>query len=305
MKEILFIYNPEAGRSIFKRKLKKTSLYLKDNNYDYDEYVVRKDTSLVELVTSLASTYKTFIVAGGDGTVHSVIAGVMLLPKDKRPKILILPFGSANDYAKMLGMKKNLKDNLALLATDSYKFVDIYKINESYFLYAAALGKFANVSYAYPRQNLRYFGKLAYLFNALRSLFKKEPFLLKISANGQDYKIENALLVLVSSGPCIAGFNLPIFSSGLKLNDESFKIKVFTRNHFLSWFKIILFYFGGGRNLKHDLEIKTSEVSFSTEEEKYWNIDGEKGPKGGVNITVLHEEIAFFVREDKTNQLLF
>ena len=109
MKEILFIYNPKAGRANFKRKLKKTSLYLKENNYDYDEYIVGKDTSLIELVTSLAPSYKTIIVAGGDGTVHSVIAGLMLLAKDKRPKILILPFGSANDYAQMLGMKKELK----------------------------------------------------------------------------------------------------------------------------------------------------------------------------------------------------
>lgn len=304
MKEILFIYNPEAGRSIFKSKLKKTSIYLKNNNYDFDEYIVTKETSLVDRVATLALTYKTFIVAGGDGTVHSVIAGLMLLPKNKRPKILILPFGNANDFAKMLGMKKNLKDNLALLATSNYQDVDIYKMNETYFLYAAALGKFANVSYAYPRHNLRYFGKLAYLLNALRSLFKKEPFLLKISANGREYEI-NALLVLISSSSHIAGFNLPVFSRDLKLNDGAFKVKIFSRNHFLSWFKIICFYFGGGRNLKHDLEFKTTNASFSIDKSKEWNIDGEKGPVGNVNISVLQAEITFFVSENKTNRGLF
>ncbi len=305
MKEILFIYNPEAGRSNFKRKLKKTSNYLKTNNYDFDEHTVTKGSSLIDKVTKVAPLYKTIIVAGGDGTVHSVIAGLMLLPKDKRPKILILPFGSANDYAKMLGMKNNLKQDIALLETNNYKYVDIHKINESYFLYAAALGKFTEVSYAYPRHNLRFFGKLAYLFNALRSLFKKEPFALKVISNDKEYVIDNALLVIISSGSRVAGFRLPIFSKGLKLNDASFKIKIFTRNHFLSWFKIIRFYFFGGRNLKHDLEIISSDVSFTVNKEKYWNIDGEKGPNGNVSVIVLQEEIAFFVNRNKENYRLF
>jgi diacylglycerol kinase (ATP) len=41
---------------------------------------------------------------GGDGTVHEVVNGLMQVPQDKRPALGIIPLGSGNDFAHILGI---------------------------------------------------------------------------------------------------------------------------------------------------------------------------------------------------------
>ena len=44
------------------------------------------------------------VAAGGDGTVHEVINGLMQVPEKDRPALGIVPLGSGNDFAHILGV---------------------------------------------------------------------------------------------------------------------------------------------------------------------------------------------------------
>jgi diacylglycerol kinase (ATP) len=48
--------------------------------------------------------YDLVVAAGGDGTVHEVINGLMQVPEKKRPALGIVPLGSGNDFANILGV---------------------------------------------------------------------------------------------------------------------------------------------------------------------------------------------------------
>jgi diacylglycerol kinase (ATP) len=48
--------------------------------------------------------YDRIIAIGGDGTVHEVVNGLMLLPKSKRPVLGVVPVGSGNDFAHAIGV---------------------------------------------------------------------------------------------------------------------------------------------------------------------------------------------------------
>ncbi len=48
--------------------------------------------------------YDLVLAAGGDGTVHEVINGLMQVPAKKRPALGIVPLGSGNDFANILGI---------------------------------------------------------------------------------------------------------------------------------------------------------------------------------------------------------
>lgn len=50
---------------------------------------------------------KLIIVAGGDGTLHEVINGLMRVPKETRPSLGIVPLGSGNDFAWSMGIQHN------------------------------------------------------------------------------------------------------------------------------------------------------------------------------------------------------
>lgn len=58
--------------------------------------------------------YEVVIVVGGDGTVHEVINGLMMLPEEKRPILGIVPVGSGNDFAHAAGIPIDPVDALKL-----------------------------------------------------------------------------------------------------------------------------------------------------------------------------------------------
>src|SRR5690606_22699400 len=113
--KILLIYNLSSGHGNFDKSLGKIKTFFKLNNFTYDIYDVRINDHLANDMIMLAPNYDTLVVAGGDGTIHSVINGVMAIPLTKRPKLLFLPFGTTNDFCNMLGLGKDIDFNLALL----------------------------------------------------------------------------------------------------------------------------------------------------------------------------------------------
>jgi len=51
--------------------------------------------------------YDLVVAVGGDGTVHEVINGLMRVPEAKRPALGIVPLGSGNDFAHILGISND------------------------------------------------------------------------------------------------------------------------------------------------------------------------------------------------------
>lgn len=51
--------------------------------------------------------YDLVVAVGGDGTVHEVINGLMQVPPGKRPALGIVPLGSGNDFAHILGVPED------------------------------------------------------------------------------------------------------------------------------------------------------------------------------------------------------
>jgi YegS/Rv2252/BmrU family lipid kinase len=48
--------------------------------------------------------YERVIAAGGDGTVHEVVNGLMQIPAEIRPRLGVIPLGSGNDFSHTIGM---------------------------------------------------------------------------------------------------------------------------------------------------------------------------------------------------------
>lgn len=65
-------------------------------------------THATELAIQAAdSGYETVIAAGGDGTVHEVVNGLMQVPIGIRPRLGVIPLGSGNDFSHLAGISKD------------------------------------------------------------------------------------------------------------------------------------------------------------------------------------------------------
>jgi YegS/Rv2252/BmrU family lipid kinase len=83
-------------------------------------------THAIELATQAADEgYELVIAAGGDGTVHEVINGLMAVPKEKRPRFGVVPLGSGNDFAHAVGIPPNAVEALRQVINGKPHAVDI------------------------------------------------------------------------------------------------------------------------------------------------------------------------------------
>ena len=83
-------------------------------------------THAVELARQAGEQgYEVVIAVGGDGTVHEVINGLMMIPEQQRPILGIVPVGSGNDFAHATGIPINTIEALKLALYGEPGQVDI------------------------------------------------------------------------------------------------------------------------------------------------------------------------------------
>jgi len=168
----LFI-NPTAGRGKAGRRMDRICEILDLAGVTFDLYQSKAVRDLESQVNSLVSTgARKIIVAGGDGTVHEAVNGIMRADRDAQ--LGLIPTGTGNDFAKACWIPldwelatRQLADRL--LAEERSRRVDIGRMNDRYFANGAGIGFDAKVNrlareYRWP------IGDLVYLFSIFRCM---------------------------------------------------------------------------------------------------------------------------------------
>lgn len=72
--------------------------------------------------------YDAIIAAGGDGTVHEVVNGLMQVPVGSRPRLGIVPLGSGNDFSSAIGIDHRPTYALRQFFTGKPRRIDVAQI---------------------------------------------------------------------------------------------------------------------------------------------------------------------------------
>jgi YegS/Rv2252/BmrU family lipid kinase len=75
--------------------------------------------------------YELVIAAGGDGTVHEVINGLMQVPQEQRPRFGIVPLGSGNDFCHAVGIDKPPSEALIQMLNGKPRRIDIGLVEDN------------------------------------------------------------------------------------------------------------------------------------------------------------------------------
>lgn len=90
-------------------------------------------THATELAKKAAEDgYDIVIAAGGDGTVHEVMNGLMEIDSNNRPAMGVVPMGSGNDYSHILGMPDDPEHALKTVLTGKRKKIDVATIEDEH-----------------------------------------------------------------------------------------------------------------------------------------------------------------------------
>ena len=169
----------------------------------------REAASLARRAAEAGSS--TVIAAGGDGTVHEVANGLLGFgaTADERPVLGVLPIGTGNDFAKLLGPLEGLERSLDVVGSGYTRSLDAARASwnddDHWFINAAGTG----IDVEVVRQLVRGRGRGgawlgSYLQALLRALVRYRPVPLRIRLDGEPLE-RDVTIIAAGNGRCVGG----------------------------------------------------------------------------------------------------
>ena len=117
------------------------------------------------------------ILGGGDGSLSSNVDHFV----GQDTVFAVLPLGTANSFARTLGLPLDLDGAIDVIANGRRKTIDLGIIDGDYFANAAALGLSPLIADTVPHKLKKYLGMVGYLIWAARVAVKFRPFRLRVT----------------------------------------------------------------------------------------------------------------------------
>ena len=197
-----FIVNPIAGGGAAAEKFEKVRRFLEERQVDHGFVLTERAGESSSLAEEAYKNGERFIVAvGGDGTVNEVASALYT-----KPGVImgICPFGTGNDFARVLSLPTEPEQAAEALISGSPRPVDVGLADGKLFINVAGMGFDVDVVINTERYKQRFSGMLPYLFGIIRSMTHLKSIPVKLDADGQTIE-ENALLLAVANGSHFGG----------------------------------------------------------------------------------------------------
>jgi diacylglycerol kinase (ATP) len=123
------------------------------------------------------------VAAGGDGTVNEVVNGLAAAGGDTA--LAVVPLGTANDFARGLGLPLDPLSALRLAADGATTELDVAEVNRRCFINVSTGGFGAEATHGASRSVKRWLGPLAYVARGARMLAHYEPLRAVFRADGE------------------------------------------------------------------------------------------------------------------------
>lgn len=162
------------------------------------------------------------VAAGGDGTLHHVanIAGPVGV------RMGALPLGTANDFARTLGLPSELEPAASRIAAGVLRVVDLGQVNGRLFLNAGHMGLGVETAKQTLPWLKRSIGPLAYGVAAVQAWRKGRPIAMAVTTDDRTFEVP-AVQLLVGNGR--------YFGGGLQIAPDATLSDSLLDVHILDW----------------------------------------------------------------------
>ena len=232
-------------------------------------HAVRDPDRLPEMVAqAVAGGAPMVIVGGGDGSLSGTVDELV----GKGCVFGVLPLGTANSFARTMGIPLDLDGAISVIASGQRRRIDLGMIDHDYFVNAASMGLSPMIGETVPHKLKRYLGRIGYLLWAVKCSFGFRAFRLMID-DGRDERRMWATEVRILNGPYHGGVEL---SEQADVDSGELVIQaVVGRSHFrLAWDWYAKFFKLRDRDL-HTEEFRGRSFRIETRPRQRISIDGE------------------------------
>jgi len=197
-KKALIVVNRRSGKyreEVFQKRL---ADILSSEGLSGEVYYLAGHQDLAERVRKATSEQvEAFVVVGGDGTV-ALVAGHL---RRKPSPIFIIPVGTANLLAQVLGIPLNIEDALNLLVSSTEtKTIDGLEINGRLFFMNASIGLSSSSVKEVRQEQKSSLGIFAYVLAVIRRLVKATPHRFSLEIDGKWQQVKAAEIFIANIG---------------------------------------------------------------------------------------------------------
>lgn len=296
MKRARIIYNPTAGREIFRKHIGEVLERFERAGYETSCHATTGAGDATLAATQAVERGFDIIVAvGGDGTLNEVIAGVSHF--EERPRIGLIPMGTTNDFARAVRIPRDIDAAVEIILKGDTIPVDVGLMNERHFINIAGGGRMTELTYEVPSRLKTVLGQLAYYLKGIEMLPSMRSSRVRIEYDGQVFD-EEAMLFLVGLTNSVGGFEK--LAPSASINDGKFTLLILRKCNIAEFIRVVSAA-ARGEHLDDPLVIhaKAEKIVVTSPEEVLLNLDGEYGGTLPATFENLCRHIEMFVPLDE------
>lgn len=275
MKKLYFILNLQSGKATISSKLAVVIDMFTKAGYEVTARPTQERMDACAAAKyACGQGFDLIVCSGGDGTLNEVIQGIMR--SEKKLPIGYIPAGSTNDFARGVGIPRNIIDAVQWIIDGKKYPCDIGSFNDKFFTYIAAFGVFTEVTYETSQQVKNVLGHVAYVLNGISRLKNIKSYHMKITYDDEIIE-DNYIFGMVTNSSSVAGL---LSLNNFLLDDGLYEVTLIkTPGNPLDLQRII----HSLLNIDIDIDtayiksFRTSKIRFECDDELQWTIDGEFG----------------------------
>lgn len=275
----LLIINRRSRRGAKKAKL--AVEFLRELHVRVIEKVARHSSEISGIVREHGDDADVVVIGGGDGTINAALAEFVESPRT----LGMLPLGTANNFARTVGIPLDLKGACELIVHGKAAMVDVGKVNDRYFLTTASIGLSVRATHELSRESKRRWGRLAYVGAMVRAVRDFDPFEAELILPGR--RLRTRTVQIVVGNGLYYGTKLRV-AEDAQIDDNRLDVLSVEATGLWQLLKIFPSLKIGDHEKRDDvLTLRTSELRIETSWPRKIDIDGELAASTPATFRVL------------------
>jgi len=214
------VINPVAGISQLEIVRERIQSALQERDISFEIYETTGEEDLRQMIRDrVRQGFKLFISAGGDGTLSSVIDGLV----GTEIPLVILPTGTWNALARALDIPLQIDQAIDLLFQEhEIQTIDAMQVDQNYFVLSISAGAGSLTMKDVEREEKRRWGKFADLWSALTHLLEFRSYYFDVKIDGKPTRFRASELMVANTA--ILGIKALQLDPGIRMDDGKLNV---------------------------------------------------------------------------------
>lgn len=193
-----FVINPASGSA----DVEKLQAYAQEKAQKLGKtvhfHLLQPQSDLPRIMEEAAQNgAEIFVGAGGDGTLAAVATEAYRLAK----AFGVIPAGTANVFAAEHMIPKSIEDAVNLVFEEgAVEPVDLVIVDNKAYLCHISVGTYSWITTTTPQHAKKRFGRVAYIWNAVKLLFKERIWTFELDVDGKKMTRRASTIMVTNAG---------------------------------------------------------------------------------------------------------